>query len=355
MTRRDVVSLVDLCGDGNSLRALHPQDSSRSEEAGGTAGRQTVIVTFLVGFLLVVSTMPTAGADPMQTALRDQVLDHAVNYLCENYNESIGLICESPDAPHLKDSYWIYSDNYLSSLVLRTYDPDNLTLTRLARDIDNNMRDYLSLAGVTDPINQYMVLTESLSFSEPPFNASVNSDLLEKDGAWIRTTQNNQSSLLSSKDYADIAFLQAVHYHERGREDEAMCAYLDGVRLYDGRGFKDEAYYGTGGTYPHYQTYKIALYLYASKLLGQDYDIQAFYTLLEMQQPNGGFSTSYDRASLNATGYTNTETTCLAILALNLQGSSSDSYELVYILLVVAAVGATLVLVFVWLKTVKKR
>lgn len=318
-------------------------------------GKRMTLTTLLIGFLLVVSPIPTAMAGPMQTALRDQVLDHAVNYLCENYNESIGLICESPDAPHLKDSYWIYSDNYLSSLVLHTYDPSNLTLTKLAEDIIKNMRDYLSLAGVTDPINQYMVLTESLSLHESPSNASANFDLLEKDGAWIRTTQNNQSNPLSPKDYADIAFLQAIYYQERGREDEAMCAYLDGVRLYDGRGLKDSAYYGTGGTYPHYQTYNLALYIYASKLLGQDYDLQAFYTLLEMQQPNGGFSTSYHCTSLNATGYTNTETTCLAILALSLQGSGSDSYELAYILLVAVAVSAMLVLVLIWLRYVRTR
>lgn len=293
----------------------------------------------------VDSTISTARADSTQTALRDQVLDPAVDYLYDNYNESIGLIHESPDA-EFKNNYYIYSDNYLASLVLGNYDQSNLMLTRRAENITNTMQHYLDLAGIANTINQCMVLNESVF----AFNCSANFNLTSVDGAAIKTTINNQSGSLDPKSYADIAFLQAVYYNELGRETNARTVYLDGVHLYDGKGFKDDAF---NDSYL-YQTYKLALYIYASKLLGQDYDQLAFDTLIAMQQPNGGFATSYD-SDLQATSGTNTETTSLAVLSLNLESPSPNSKELTSILLVAGVLSAALILVGVSLKIVRRR
>jgi hypothetical protein len=305
----------------------------------------------------VVSTISTARADSTQTAPRNQVLDPAVKYLYKNYDESIGLNYVSPDTEELKNTYYIYSDNYLASLVLWNYDQSNLTLARRAGNITNQMHHYLN--GTVNPINQYMALTESVF----AFSNSKNFDLSAVDGAAIKTTINNQNGSLDPWNYADIAFLQAVYYHELGRENYAMAVYHDGVNLYDGKGFKDLPFLKDNSS--NYQTYKLALYIYASKLLGQDYFQQAFDTLLAMQQhtstrTNGGFNTSYNSTSLKATGYTNTETTSLAVLSLILQSPSSNSpmtwgQELTYILLVAGALSAALILVGVCLKIVRRR
>jgi hypothetical protein len=248
------------------------------------------------------------------TDLRKQTLGPAVSYLYDNYNASIGLIHVSPDTEELNNTYYIYSDNYLASLVLANYDQGNLALTRRAESIRNTMQHYLDVAGIANPVSQYMVLNQSVF----AFNASADFTLEEVNGSAIRTTMNNQSGSLDPSEYADIAFLQAVYYHELGREDDAMRVYLGGTHLYDGRGFNDTAFTG------NYQTYKLALYIYASKLLGQDYKQLAYYTLLGMQQPNGGFATSYNY-SLGETSGTNVETTSLAILSLNMQSLARTS------------------------------
>ena len=250
--------------------------------------------------------------------LINQVLPDAESYLCDNYNESIGLICVSPDSEELKNTYFIYSDNYLASLVLhKERYPTNLTMTRIAGNIANATRNYT--AGI-DPVNQYMVLTRALTVNMSVFNNSADFNLTTVDGAEVKTTQNNLSGLLDPRHYADIAFLQAIYYHELGMENESRTAYDYGVALYDGKGFKDDAFHGT------YQTYKLALYIYASKLLrqnmttslGPDYDLQVFCTLLEMQQPNGGFATGYN-SDFQVTTFTNTETTSLAVLSLSMR------------------------------------
>jgi len=255
--------------------------------------------------------------DSYLSYLIDQVLPHAVNYLCDNFNESTGLVCVSPDSEELENTYYIYSDNYLASLVLQEdHYPSNLTMTRMAGNITNAMQNYTT--GI-DPVNQYMVLTKALTVNMSVFNNSADFNLTTVDSAEVRTTQNNLSGLLDPRDYADIAFLQAIYYHELGMENESMTAYDCGVDLYDGKGFKDDAFHGT------YQTYKLALYIYASKLLrqdmmglGPDYDLHAFCTLLEMQQPNGGFATGYN-SSFQVTTFTNTETTSLAVLSLSMR------------------------------------
>lgn len=254
----------------------------------------------------------------MQTALRSMVLDPAVSYLCENYNESLHLISETPN-DHLKDNiYWIYSDNYLASLVLQEYDRNNLTQTKMARNITIKMQDCFDnyISETSKPMNQYMVLNQSSMLSERGFEfhaAKAFTLNTTADGAAINTTANNQSGLLDPMEYADIAFLNAIYCHELGREADAMTAYLNGIIQYDGKGFNDTPFKNHPRHY--YQTYKLALYIYASELLEQDYDILAFYTLLAMQQPKGGFATEYD-SGLNATGGTNTETTSLAIWSL---------------------------------------
>lgn len=286
-----------------------------------------------------VSTISTAKADSTQTALRN-----AVNYLYNNYNKGIGLIRESPDYPNLINTYNIYSDNYLASLVLRDYDQ------RMAKNITSKMTLYLDRAKENNSTllfftNQYMVLDESVSAmndfafnNASDVNLTKDINLPEVDGATINTTINNGSDRLDPKLNADIAFLQAIYNYTLGNESGAMSAYIDGVNqsvnLSGGLGFNDSAFRHDLKEYgiENYQTYKLALYIYASKLLRQEnYSRSAFdvalYTLPKMQArsenlSDGGFSTGYDSSlqairGPNGTNGTNTETTSLAILALN--------------------------------------
>ena len=254
-------------------------------------------------------------AGSTQTPVGEQVLD-AVTYLCNNYNDAIDLTCNSPDDSdtQLNNTYYIYSDNYLASLVLWKYGQSTLDsdLTGKAVNITNAIENQTDKI---NPINQYMVLTMAHTVNESVFNASKNFILnTTDDGAIIKTTQNNQSGNLSQSHYTDIAFLKAIYYHELGRDNDAIIAYNDGfddaVYLTVGMGFKDDAFNG------NYETYKVALYILASNWLGLDYDLQALETLRKMQNlVNGGFVAYYD-SDLNHVGSTNAETTSLAVLSL---------------------------------------
>lgn len=310
-----------------------PLDRTRKER--NRSSKVLVLAMILIAVLIlaaIAGTISTARVDSTQIAPTDENLTHAVDYLYRNYNATVGLNNNSPDTDDLQKTYWVYSDNYLASLVLEIYDPDNTSLTGRADNIKENMTRYLNCNEITDPItdpiNQYMVLTESKEINEswsyfhgsdPPGSLLAQRDNDTAIKTHIMTHSNNLTDIHPApEDYSDVAFLGVVYNCRLSKWDEAMHNYSCGIADWNGTGFADKAFNDSG--IDEYQTYKLALYIYASKLLGLDYNEQAFDTLLAMQRNtstfnNGGFVTGYN-SSLVPKGCTNTETTSLAVLAL---------------------------------------
>ena len=95
-----------------------------------------------------------------------------------------------------------------------------------------------------------------------------------------------------------------------------MAFYDEGVRLFNGTGFVDLPYTQPGPQHHQYQTYKLALYVYASIALDQPINMTVLSILLSMQDSDGGFYTGYNGSYSSEGTLTNSETTSLAILAL---------------------------------------
>ena len=218
------------------------------------------------------------------------------NYLYSNYNNSIklhsiGLISETPT----NFTYWLYSDNFLASLVLQSPCND----FDLAQNISKTISQYPRYS------NQYLELNSFVW----NFNSSKNYRV--NDSIW--TTINNQSGTLSPNDYADTAFLQA-YYYGRWTTDgvKALSLFDIGYQMYkNNTGFVDKAFTG------QFQTYKLALYIFVASVLHQPIQLSAIVNLLRMQdESSGGFYTSYLPNFSNDNSSTNTETTCLALLAI---------------------------------------
>jgi len=171
------------------------------------------------------------------------------------------------------------------------------------------------MAGIPEPLNQYMVLNSSVF----AFNASSNYNVSYIDGANISVTLNNGTSNLNPNHYADIAFLEALYYNRIGEKGEAVSLFEVGAHAYNGIGINDSAFKTT------YQTYKLALYIYAAEILGQNYSSSAETTLLDMRGNNGGFYTGYNASYFTAGTLTNVETTSLAILAISARNQSTTS------------------------------
>ena len=299
--------------------------------------RYLILIIILIALLIVSLVTYIIPAAP-KTA--NQVrLDGTIAYFAHSYDPTTGLIPETPGGT----TFWLYSDNYLAVLAVSRYDPGNQSTSSFASALDAALGGYVATLPPTLAQNQYTALnstvasfgcssTYGLSWSQGTQPVSGNGS------ARLMTTANGQDQACASKNYADLLLLQAIYQHRLGNSGQALNLYHQAESDFDGHGFADLAYNSANSTSYHvYQTYKVALYVYATYCLGQQAStsalIPATSTLLYLQSNStGGFITGYtlNLTALNAPPVTaghgvNTETTALAALALELMIKPSSS------------------------------
>jgi len=259
----------------------------------GVQRTSTTTVTFLM-----TTTLTTTALPPQFNASEE--IQSACNYLESNYNPQMGLISVTPG----QGQYFLYSDNYLATLVLSGTCKDPTLANSMNGTLDQPQDSPSNIP------NQYMVL----GCKGPYFDGSKDYDLSGE----VWTTINNQPGAPLNDSYADIAFLQA--YYDKactGNTSAAQTAFDAGAEAFNGIGITDIVYSSPqSSSYHQYQTYKLALYVYTATLLGQKVPLSALVNLIRMQSTSGGFYTGYDASYSDDGTLTNTETTCLAIMAL---------------------------------------
>jgi hypothetical protein len=301
--------------------------------------KRTLVPLLLLIIFLISLTVPLTQ-DP---SLKSHASASAISYLVTNYNRTIGLI---PEIPH-GNTYWIYSDNLLASIVLSSH-PENKTLIDIASNISTTMDRYIT--NLAHGANQYLVFYSGIG----AFNASGNYDLANDGGATISITLNNGSLPLDPSSYGDIALLEAIYYQYHRDHSNASRYFQLGRAMYDGIGIKDTVF-TSGPEAGIYQTYKLALFILAARVLEESIPDNATSILTSQQATNGGFSTGYryQGGTLESAGSTNTETTSLAILALSYPPSLTQASILLYAAEIVAATA--LLAIIVTLAVIAKR
>jgi len=263
-----------------------------------------LLVIYLLAFVF------TPPPSPAQVRL-----NLAVDYFANNYNETTGLIPETPGS----HTFWLYSDNYLATLAISRYDPSNQSTSGFATSLNVAFEGYLSTLPGSLARSQYTALNSTSAYFDCSTNYSIGwtskGQLVTSGSAVIMTTSNSGSPACASQNYADLLFLQALYYHRLGNSNESSTYFTLGAADFDGKGLADSAFNGT-----LYQTYKLALYVYASSCLGHASGASfaaANSTLWAMQDTSsGGFYTGYNSALSHSGTMVNTETTALAALAL---------------------------------------
>jgi len=237
-------------------------------------------------------------------------LNRAADYLIQNIDPDTGLIPETPGS----STYWLYSDNYLAALALQRYGQSNATIASSAVVVSGSLTADLLLGKMDNAENQYLVLNTSAPCQ---FHSAQSYTVETPDGVPVKAVLNNGTRLLSESQYADIAFLNAICLYRQGDHAGALAAYDVGRSMFDGQGLNDSIFSQPGPNQGRYQTFKLALYIYASGLLKQSFPQSALSILISMQDSGGGFYTGYDAGLSHEGTLTNTETTSLAILALD--------------------------------------
>ncbi|MGH2638286.1 MAG: hypothetical protein ACRDF4_03230, partial [Rhabdochlamydiaceae bacterium] len=120
--------------------------------------------------------------------------------------------------------------------------------------------------------------------------------------------------------------LESLYYAENGNSALENWGYQLAANLWDGNGFNDAPYKADPSQ--GYQTSKTALYLIVQVSEKRPVDANLVNALLEMQNStNGGFYTGYNSVYNHLSTETNTETTALAILALQMYENSLPAID----------------------------
>ena len=268
--------------------------------------KSRILVVAAVIIVVVIGAFYLSALPRTSTSL---ATSKATAYLVSNYDSKVGLIPESPGY----HTAWLYSDNYLAAMALRQVGISNSSITAIADNITATIEYYAPR--LKDATNQYMVLGSAWNGS-CDFDAAGPYTVARSLNITINATLNNMTGTLPDSDYADIAFLTAICLQHQGNHGMAVSAFNLGAKMFDGVGFKDSQFTYPGSSRGQYQTYKLALYMYAGKLLSQPVNQGAVTTLLMMQGSDGGFYTGYNSDLTHGITITNTETTSLALLAL---------------------------------------
>lgn len=214
----------------------------------------------------------------------------AVHFIDSLYDPSKQLVKECPTC----SIYWLWSDNFLAQIVLRKTDPEH------AAAIERAMNGY----GV-GMRNGWATLDPRYR-SKTSFQAGT--DKTVPGTTDIRYSDFDGAHALACSDYADVAFLEAIHRYRTGDLAGARKCYALGKAKWDGTGFHE--HWQPGGTYA---VYKTALGLLAQKITGfAPIGIPPDY-FDRFQGADGGVRT--DIVGGQPAGLENVETTAAVVLA----------------------------------------
>jgi hypothetical protein len=311
----------------------------------------------LLGVLFAsIATSPALGQGGFSDMIYEQV-QGACTFLENLYNSTLGLV-ESYPQSHV---YYIASDNLLAASALQDCSSEQAKLIgqNITRTIslccgtgDDLMHE--SLLGITIPlpIHNATILPIANSTTDKLFH---NTTATAAGGDYtVLWEYHNGTGTFRDCAYGDVTVYTALQlnreHNTTGTQHEMDCLN----KMYDGRGIVDEAYNSTSSSeYGVYQTYKLALYLYALYNINHTINYTALDTLIATQGPGLGFYTGY-----LATGghdnmtFENTETTSIAMItltSLNPPGPPTN-YSLFYIIIgLVVATGVAVILVL-WIR-----
>jgi len=222
-------------------------------------------------------------------------------FLLSLYNPEIGLIRESPDSS-ISQTYWLLSDNFLASLALQAYHPDkaktiNATLTKHGY-LRNGIHEVLLGATVKIPVETPRVIEVAKTASYT-----------------IKTEMRDGKIMNDWIDYADLLCYASISERNTGHKEMAKNYFFRALDMWNGIGIFDKPTRMDG----FYSTYKLALLLYTSRLIGESisYRLRLEEILWSFQREDGGVRSHY-LGNLTSKREANSETASLILIAYNL-------------------------------------
>ena len=225
-------------------------------------------------------------------------------FLAELYDPELRLLPEFRGSK----TFWLFHDNYLASKLLAASHPK----------ITSEIQQSLARHGATNSGKIEILFEEA---SRPlPFRTYVLTNVAIVSGRTIRTEIVTEQVLKGWEEYADLLLLASIA-QATNASAEARRHFDRAAALWDGRGFADRVIAKQNPEQKRYATYKLALYLIAADRLHHPapHAAEVRRQLLALQHASGGWITDYTPDG-RPVGQANVETTCLALLAVKLEG-----------------------------------
>jgi len=240
------------------------------------------------------------------------MIKSAVDFLQNMYNPKVKLCAEAPTAA--PNTYWLVSDNLWAYKALEKHAPktSNAIKSKLielaeAYNLPTDAQD-LPISYKHEAVIGDTVTT--------PFNTTILYTLYSNDYTLKTDIANGTAVMKDWEEYADLLLYAALSKHWEGKDKEATALFNKAKEMWDGTGINDTATKAEG----KYATYKLALLLYTSKVLGEelDFEEELIATIWRMQnQTTGGIITDYyPNGEPVEHADANTETTSITIIAL---------------------------------------
>ncbi len=326
---------------------------------------RSILILMLFSVTLLGSILTTTvDAQPASSSLLQQKLQSACSFLKSLYNPFLGLVRSTPNS----NVYYIASDNLLAQKALNASSCAPTISQSIRQSISSccgngydGMHEALLGAIIHVPINNSALYTVANSSAGKLFrNATPTTAGGNYSVMWEK---HNATGILADCAYADVTVYTTLELRLEGNstgvQHEMDCLAL----MFDGRGLVDEPYKdGTVSEHGIYQTYKLALYLYALQKTGTYYFGEED-NLFRSQGPDGGFHTGYDQTGTYAGTQENAETTSIAIIAIsNLSSTSPFPFPpfsipswIIYLFIGLAATAVAVVITVIVLEQKKHR
>jgi len=278
-----------------------------------------IIASGIILIVLISSTLLFVHSFQYLQSESPTMVEKAVGFLLSQFNETLGLCREAPNT--VPTTYWLVSDNLWASKALEMANESglsnaaqagataraiNTSLTKLATHYKLPTENGLPISHAHEAVIGDIAL--------PPYKTATNCTLYRDDYV-LNTTMLNGTVMPDWTKYEDLLLYAALSYNWQGNDSAAAAYYNDASNMWNSTavGFQDVV-----AKSDLYSTYKLALFLYTSKMLGKSpsFEPQLVERIYAQQrESDGGIVTDY-YANGTSVGDANTETTAIVIIAL---------------------------------------
>jgi hypothetical protein len=247
-------------------------------------------------------------------------VEKAVDFLISSqFDSQLNLCREAPMAA--PNHYWLVSDNLWAFKALKMANESRLANAveagRVANLIEAKLKEKTNTYNLPADPNRFPIsfMHEAvIGDSIPTPNRTCNQIILQSNDCTVGTEIYNGTIMQDWQKYADRLLFMALSFHWQENDTAANDYFELAEAMWDGMGINDTATNANGS----YASYKLALLLYASKVLGirLAFEFELVMRIWSLQrETDGGIMTNYF-ANGTSSSDANTETTSIVIIAI---------------------------------------